>query len=133
MAGFKYFDQAIGTLMPIGGRVIGFNASSPGVYGEFNKALSYHERPFTDSLKIDAASFATSLDTDGVTRIGENDSLILCGGCKTRSAGFVQFFFFYSREVLRQCSVLKLIEERDFRIICALISSFSTAAENQLI
>ena len=78
MAGFNYFDQAIGTLIPIGGRVIEFNASSPGVYFEFDKTLTYHERHFTDTLKIDVASFATSLDMDGVTRIGEKGSLILC-------------------------------------------------------
>ena len=74
--GFRHFEQSMGTLIPIGGKVIGYNATSPGVYGAVDPVtLTCKERPFNDALKIDIASLATSLDMDGVTRIGKEDSV----------------------------------------------------------
>ena len=76
MLGYKHFEQSIGTLISIGSEVFGYNATSPGVYVAVDPAtLACKERPFHDALKIDIASLATSLDMDGVTRIGKEDSV----------------------------------------------------------
>ena len=79
--GMRHMDAACGQFIPIAGcgggpdaspMLIGCSASSPGVYSAFDPStLSSQEYFFTDELKIDFASPSMSLDTDGVTHIGE--------------------------------------------------------------
>ena len=80
VTGMRYVEQSCGQLIPIEGappKLIGYNASAPGLYYEYDPAtLAATEHPFLDSLKIDLASASTTLDTDGVSWLGERRS---CG------------------------------------------------------